>query len=380
MPKKSKNIRKGKNRKSGPAPSNPPTSYGTTQKSSAPRVRNTTRGMCITHREYIGKFIATKEGFELSHYRINPGDAQTFPWLSALASRFETYRLDRCQFEYITRMPTTKSGSITMATDYDVSDNFPIDEVELMGNQGAVMAPVYRSSIMRCGKASMMGGYTRKYNSPADVPGYDQKTYDAGRFYIAATHSSGELFPELLGHIWVSYTVEFFTPQLHRTVDVPEAQVLCMGSTTDVPILGSLGATSLAITNTNINGIRGASQDTTSNVLRIKLPVGTYSLNTLLNLYVSQANAGNKGEKRFHIDFGTIDTQNSLYSLIANLSDTTKFVDSTEFRMTENSNYIFKVVAPMAASVWYTVRYLADGFSAGGLLRDEAQRIDFHKL
>lgn len=35
-------------------------------------------------------------------YKINPGNPETFPWLSSIASNFEAYRIEGLVFEYKT--------------------------------------------------------------------------------------------------------------------------------------------------------------------------------------------------------------------------------------------------------------------------------------
>jgi len=55
------------------------------------------RGVRIAHHEYLGDVQSTT-GFSVIKYSINPGMANTFPWLSTLASAFQEWELIGCIF------------------------------------------------------------------------------------------------------------------------------------------------------------------------------------------------------------------------------------------------------------------------------------------
>jgi hypothetical protein len=53
----------------------------------------------VKHREFIGN-IQGSTSFSINTFNVNPGDEQTFPWLSALAVNYEKYRPIGVIFEF----------------------------------------------------------------------------------------------------------------------------------------------------------------------------------------------------------------------------------------------------------------------------------------
>ena len=109
--------------------------------SKAPKINNGKR-FTVSHTEFITPVIIKQRvsnvAFSLfKRFRINPGSALTFSWLSSIALSFEFYRFKKLKFHYITRSPTTRSDSLIMSPDYDASEGVSVDnEKNIFNNTG----------------------------------------------------------------------------------------------------------------------------------------------------------------------------------------------------------------------------------------------------
>lgn len=96
-----------------------------------PSIVNTANrgGIIVRHREYIGDVLATT-AFTVQSFMINPGLFNTFPWLSQIAMGYEQYKPRGMIFEFLSTSSdallssatSTALGTVSMATQYDVSD------------------------------------------------------------------------------------------------------------------------------------------------------------------------------------------------------------------------------------------------------------------
>ena len=66
------------------------------------------QSIVVRHREFLAEIKGTTTFTVAGSYPINPGMAQTFPWLSDIAKNFQQYRIRGMVFHYV---PT--SGMVT---------------------------------------------------------------------------------------------------------------------------------------------------------------------------------------------------------------------------------------------------------------------------
>lgn len=178
--------------------------------------KNTTR---IRHSEFV-KDLSSSSGFSVGWFGINPGDEDTFPWLSQVAQRFEKYHFTSLEFEYRSRSSTSQTGSIILMIDYDASDDIPVDKQEMLATTSVDAAPWMHFSL----KADAfdlhnMGNYlfVRSKAQYADIAG-EINVYDAGSFYVA--HKDNNVSFPNLGELWVHYDVLFCVPQINSVVEM----------------------------------------------------------------------------------------------------------------------------------------------------------------
>ena len=205
--------------------------------------------ICITHREYVSDIfgngvttsgsgssvVVTPNSFVVQTYSINPGLAQTFPWLSQIAQNYDEYTIKQLMFSYrsvVSDIGTSTSGqvgTIIMATNYNAAASpFP-DKQTMMEYEAAMSAKTTEHQLhgVECDASKKSFGpeglYTR--TNPVQTT-QDLKTYDWGKFQLGvsntptrAAQSSGTLPSaagfenQIIGELWVSYTVELRKPK-----------------------------------------------------------------------------------------------------------------------------------------------------------------------
>lgn len=243
---KAQKLRAVKGRKARKGPSKPrgfsrvsnaPVAMNRSMTTGKPRVVNTPTGMNITHRELIG-LIGFNGGdqFNVKGYPIQPGDPLTFPWLSAIANRFETYSFNRLAFEFTPMVATTTAGCVGLTVDYDPLDEYPGSLPRFASYVGAKFSSVWSPSSMSCSREGLTKRKRYYVRTSALIPGSDLKTYDVGNFFLggAGTPIDGTI----LGQVWVSYAISLQTPQLNANfandsgtvnVDNPTVNALANG-------------------------------------------------------------------------------------------------------------------------------------------------------
>jgi len=174
----------------------------------------------IRKREFINDLNGSNI-FAWDAYAINPGLRTTFPWLSEIADRYESYIFRKLKFEYVPRMPSTYMGTIIMSVDYDANDTGPDTKAEQLAYSGTRSGPIWAPLQIECPVEDLQKikekftrpGYTINTNGgPADL-----KTYDVGNVFFSTAgcyNSSGTEFAAAIGELWVEYEVELKTPQL----------------------------------------------------------------------------------------------------------------------------------------------------------------------
>lgn len=182
--------------------------------------------MVITHREYI-RDISPSDAFTELDFPINPGLAQTFPWLSQLAESYEEYKIYACIFEFkslcsdtvITAAGTSMGmGSVTMATNYNPNNDPFVDKRTMENYEGASSRKPSQSNvhIINVKKGSTAVPGLRWIRTGGIKENEDKRLYDIGTFSIA---TQGQSVSEgTIGELWVAYRIEFFKPKYSGSI------------------------------------------------------------------------------------------------------------------------------------------------------------------
>lgn len=98
----------------------------------------------VEHTEMIDSVISsnTTENFMSKKYSLNP-QSGTFPWLAAIASRFDYYALDSLELIYTPNVGTTTNGRVAVAVNLDATDDIPTSLAELLMIAGSKTNAIY---------------------------------------------------------------------------------------------------------------------------------------------------------------------------------------------------------------------------------------------
>jgi hypothetical protein len=178
------------------------------------RPASTPGGMRVRGRELIGSVTAPSAiagAFTLldvgSSGANPPVSPLIFPRLISIASVFEHYIFHKANFLFISNQPTTATGEVLMAIDYDPEDNNPTSSTALMSNISATMANIYSNCSLQCLKslARLPRFIVNQENNADKAQEYQAQFFVAVEGVTAATGAG-------LGYIVIEYDVEFFTP------------------------------------------------------------------------------------------------------------------------------------------------------------------------
>lgn len=204
-----------------------------------PNVRATATHATISHREYIGD-VSGSVAFEASKYALNPGNPSVFPWLSSIAMNYESYVFKQLHFHFETSVSTTTAGTVMLAVDYDAGDEPPATKQVLMGYAQAQRSAPWQECAFNCRAGDLRKFAAERYVRGLTPPVGDIKTYDVGNLFLA---TQGNASGDTIGELYVSYTVELRTPQIHNVVSAPPGllleQVILAGNATTSAFFGS---------------------------------------------------------------------------------------------------------------------------------------------
>ncbi len=167
----------------------------------------------VSHRERIGTVLGSV-AFTTTAYDINPGLVTTFPWLSAIANRFETYSFEKLTFRFKTKTATTALGDVILVNDYDCTDSGPATSIQAESYQSFVDGAPWQDLSMSALPKDLHKLKERYVRDTTNPSGTDQKMYDVGTFYICTENQASAA---LVGYLYVEYTVRLMTPQLRSS-------------------------------------------------------------------------------------------------------------------------------------------------------------------
>lgn len=184
------------------------------------KVRNTSSGVIISHREYVGDVTSTSI-FHNNTFFINPGMPQLFPWLSKVAQNFEEW-VPRGMLGYfkstssdavVSTNANAALGAITIATDYNAM-NPPMGSRLQMENYEYAVSGKPSLDLMHpieCSKRQnpLSTLYIRTTPPPDNA---DLRLYDLGLLQIAT--EGMQAAAGICGQFWITYEIELRKPKI----------------------------------------------------------------------------------------------------------------------------------------------------------------------
>jgi len=198
--------------------------------SSLPKMTSSSGGFVIKHRECIGLVKSSSVDtayrpcqpigsslFDTIGMRLFPTNADAFPWLSTIASRFEQYRWRKVNVQFITASgdgttAQTGQGNVMAYIEYNpVTANNPINSRDFMNNYGAVACKPSQSFQM--GVEARGNPFELKWTTPpaAGAAAQDQRFFADGSLYLA---SEGVTVSTPMGYLYIDYEIELHKPQV----------------------------------------------------------------------------------------------------------------------------------------------------------------------
>lgn len=192
----------------------------------------------VRHSEYLAD-VAGSVAFAATQLEINPGRSEMFPWLNAIARRFESYRFRKLHFRFESQAPTSATGTVILAVDYDAADAAPVDKVSAMSYRGSTRCAPWESMV-HASQASDLHKLASNYvrGDLTLAANLDVKTYDIGNLFIC---TQGQAGTTAVGELYVDYEVELLTPQLSPS-DVPASKVTGSAGLTTAVMFGTNAA------------------------------------------------------------------------------------------------------------------------------------------
>lgn len=168
----------------------------------------TGKSIVIRHRERIGSVVTTGTALERRTYPVNPGLASTFPWLSSIAMRYQSFKFRSLKFSYVPQA-SAAAGSLTLAFDFNPNDPPPedIDEACTFGDYAtsSIWYPMSISPNLALGDR-----YPSKSVRAGSISGdHDLLNYDVGQLHVLTEGAAAGT----IGFLEVTYAVELMVHQ-----------------------------------------------------------------------------------------------------------------------------------------------------------------------
>lgn len=206
-----------KSRKSNPEAKQPssvsvsaPVASSIVRQQPNPTFEHSKDGRCkVSFREYITD-ISGSVDFAVTEFSVNPGLPGTFPWLFPWGSRFESYVFEELEAMFETTSPTTASGTVIIAPDYDISDNAPVNKTQAMNYQDRARSAPWANCRMVASRKNLKKR-SSYFCRIGNVPQSDRQLYDTCKIYVC---TQGQANSNIIGELYIKYTVIFSTPSL----------------------------------------------------------------------------------------------------------------------------------------------------------------------
>lgn len=170
----------------------------------------------VREREYLCD-VTSSTAFTLANaFRLNPGSARTFPWLSKVAANFDQWSPNGIVFEFRTTSTdyasTSALGTVILATNYDARDQ-PFTNKQLMENSAYADSVKPSASMIHGIECSLLERPTRLLYVLSDTvydptQTADNRFNDLGNFFYATVGNTSD--GSSLGELWITYDVSFY--------------------------------------------------------------------------------------------------------------------------------------------------------------------------
>jgi hypothetical protein len=194
----------------------------------APKVKYLPNGNVeISHREYFAELSSLSgASYGVAVFPVQAGDSAMFPWLSTVANSYETCKWKSLRIDFDTEQGSEYPGSVMLSMDYNSADTYPQNKQQIMAFRGAVRTAPW-SDCSYVALKSELDKRSDLYVSPAGVllvNGLnslstnseigDVRLNNLGNLFVATSGNTS--VGDVLGELYVDYTIELKTPSLNN--------------------------------------------------------------------------------------------------------------------------------------------------------------------
>jgi len=188
----------------------------------AAEITGVSNGLRVRHTEYITGISQFNSGYIVNGIqvgtnialRINPGDGQTFPWLSKLSRNFDRYTIRAFSVEYQPTVGFSSSGGIALSCEYDPANPLPISLAEFLNKPSSVKGQVASYVSLRCKFQQKEMHLRHRHALTHDES--EIRHADAGIIYCIL-YNIGSIVDFDYGELKISYDIVLSRPTLTTT-------------------------------------------------------------------------------------------------------------------------------------------------------------------
>lgn len=173
-------------------------------------------GTRIRHRELVGNVASGGANFVNTAYPIDPTNSSTFPWLAALTTAYQKYKVHGMVFYYkTTSTDYNNSGTVQICVQYDATQNKFTSTSQLLNSQFAVSTKpsISVSAPVECDpKIHPLGGYYLQHAVSDNPAVASDPRFSVLGILNVATEGCSLPAGVVLGQLWVTYDIEFINP------------------------------------------------------------------------------------------------------------------------------------------------------------------------
>jgi len=161
--------------------------------------------------EYLGDVLQSADEFNIGKTLIiNPGNPEFSPWISKMASMFESYKFHKLKLKYIPRCSTNYAGFVALSPDCNPRDAPPSNSIQMFQNEKTVSNAPW-APLELVFNHEMLNKRSTYFCRPL-AANADKDLYDVGNIFVVTGGKSVSV-PSNCGQLWLEYEVEFFTPE-----------------------------------------------------------------------------------------------------------------------------------------------------------------------
>lgn len=209
-----------------------PIAVGTSFTMGRPSFKAVGTDLIVSHCEFV-EFLNGSTAFSVQNLFLNPGNGTLFPWLTALARRFESYIFESLEIHFEPTCPTTSRGAVYMVVDYNPQDPAPTSVNQIMTYEGAVRTSSFMSKAFAASKQGLSKRKTYFVSGDVLEPTNGENLYDAGRVLIAV---NGQADASEVGEIYVRYRIRLMTPEMDTATGTEARSCRYTGTSNGLPL------------------------------------------------------------------------------------------------------------------------------------------------